>query len=765
MNLKYFGLLGALLLVNLAYAQNFKGKIVSEIKNEGLSGAHIQVKGGSPTYTDSQGNFELQINESGQLLKVSFMGFETKELLVYPSSETTIISLKESPIPIQGVLVTGQFKDDPVLTMETYDYVKKIVQPRNVADLFQDINGFSLIKRGNYAIDPSFRASQYEQLNVQFDGGTKVMHACPNRMDPITTHVNPEEIEKIEIIKGPYTVRYGATFGGIVNMVTQKPLDGEYGLSGHVNAGYESNGNSMVSSAQVQQANSKYDIRGTFGFRDFGNYKDGDGTEIPSSFRSLEYGARAGYNFSGNQRLQANWRQSYGRDVLHAGLPMDTDEDNSSMLSLDYRLAGLQGLVKNITAKAYYSYVDHVMSNTKRPTFMMTEAISEIDATTAGGKLELKLAPNDKLSIYSGLDFLNIARDGFRTRLVKRNMMGPLPSPMEFVDKVWQDSYINDLGIFVETKYPLSPKTLWTSGIRFDNVTSEIKDPADDFLALYPDLEKRTEHNISATTSIKYATSTEFIMEVAYGRGVRSANMIERVINHFTVGQDPYEYIGNPNLKAEVNNQFEIGFKGRIALSDVNSTRFNYSTSFYYSLYENYIVPVIDKSLTRKYMPANEPVNPKVFQNLDESYKTGFEVMAGFDFWNGFTFNTEMAYVYAKNKDLNESLPLVPPLMSRFKLGYEAEKFWANANYTITSRQENIAPSFGEQVTPGYEVMDVRLGVNLIKNVSLGVAVLNLFDVTYNNHLNFAFNNQANFSRTPINDPGRNFSAFMQYKF
>lgn len=765
MNLKYFGLLGALLLVNLAYAQNFKGKIVSEIKNEGLSGAHIQVKGGSPTYTDSQGNFELQIDESGQLLKVSFMGFETKELLVYPSTETTIISLKESPIPIRGVLVTGQFKDDPVLTMETNDYVKKIVQPRNVADLFQDINGFSLIKRSNYAIDPSFRALQYEQLNVQFDGGTKVMHACPNRMDPITTHVNPEEIEKIEIIKGPYTVRYGATFGGIVNMVTQKPLDGEYGLSGHVNAGYESNGNSMVSSAQVQQATSKYDIRGTFGFRDFGNYKDGDGTEIPSSFRSLEYGARAGYNFSGNQRLQANWRQSYGRDVLHAGLPMDTDEDNSSMLSLDYRLAGLQGLVKNITAKAYYSYVDHVMSNTKRPTFMMTEAISEIDATTAGGKLELKLAPNDKLSIYSGLDFLNIARDGFRTRLVKRNMMGPLPSPMEFVDKVWQDSYINDLGIFVETKYPLSPKTLWTSGIRFDNVTSEIKDPADDFLALYPDLEKRTEHNISATTSIKYATSTEFIMEVAYGRGVRSANMIERVINHFTVGQDSYEYIGNPNLKAEVNNQFEIGFKGRIALSDVNSTRFNYSTSFYYSLYENYIVPVIDKSLTRKYMPANEPVNPKVFQNLDESYKTGFEVMAGFDFWNGFTFNTEMAYVYAKNKDLNESLPLVPPLMSRFKLGYEAEKFWANANYTITSRQENIAPSFGEQVTPGYEVMDVRLGVNLIKNVSLGVAVLNLFDVTYNNHLNFAFNNQANFSRTPINDPGRNFSAFMQYKF
>ena len=51
-------------------------------------------------------------------------------------------------------------------------------------------------------------------------------------------------------------------------------------------------------------------------------------------------------------------------------------------------------------------------------------------------------------------------------------------------------------------------------------------------------------------------------IEFAYGRGVRSANMIERYINHFSVGQDPYEYVGNPFLDAEVNNQFEIGFKG-----------------------------------------------------------------------------------------------------------------------------------------------------------------------------------------------------------
>ncbi|TLP71892.1 TonB-dependent receptor [Maribacter sp. ACAM166] len=765
MNSNYLWVLTALLLVHQINAQNFKGQIVDQNNNEPLEGAHILSQNGAATYSDYNGGFDINIPEGGTNLIISFVGYKTWEKFVKLTDNGLVVLMEEAPILIDGVLVTGNEKTDPVLTIESNDFARKIVQPRNVADLFQDINGFSLIKRGNYAIDPSFRATQYEQLNVQFDGGTKVMNACPNRMDPITTHVIPEEIEKIEIIKGPYTVRYGATFGGIVNMVTKKPTSQDYGFHGNVDSGYESNGGSLVSMARLQQASENFDIMGNFGYRDFGNYEDGDGVEIPSSFRSLDYGIKAGYNFSSQQRLQAHWRRSYGRDVLHAGLPMDTEEDNSSIFSLDYKQKGLRGLVQHIDAKLYYSYVDHIMSNKKRPSFMMTDALSEIDATTAGGKVELKLKPSDKVALYTGVDFLGIARDGERTRIVKRNAMGVLPMPIQFIDKVWQDSYINDLGVFVESKYPISAKTIMTLGIRYDNVTSEIKDPAEDFQVLYPDLDKRREHNLSGTASIKYALSNQFILEVAYGRGVRSANMIERVINHFTVGQDSYEYIGNPNLDAEVNNQFEIGFKGSLPLSDTNSDRFTYNTSFYYSLYENYIVAVIDETQSRKYMPALEPINPKVFRNLDDAYKTGFEITGGIDFSEHFNFTTALAYVYAKNKDLKESLPLVPPLTTRFKLQFEKEKFWINANYTITTKQDDIALSFGEQTTPGYEVLDVRLGFVPIKNVTLGLAVLNVFDKTYNNHLNFSFNNQAQFGTVPINDPGRNLTAFAQFKF
>jgi iron complex outermembrane receptor protein len=678
-------------------------------------------------------------------------------------TETKKDTTKQKTTKLNEVIVTGNIKTDPVLTIVANKYDEKIVQPKNVADLFNNINGFSVIKRGNYAIDPSFRGAMYEQLNIQYDGGTKAMHACPNRMDPITTHIIPEEISKIEIIKGPYTVRYGATFGGIVNLVTQKPDYEDYGLHGKVSGGYESNGNSIVNLAQLQYIQDKYDIVANAGYRDFGNYEDGDGIEIPSSFRSTDYGVKVGYNFSDNERFQAHWRQSFGRDVLHAALPMDTEYDNSSIIALDYTLDNIGKTVKSLTAKAYYSYVDHLMTNTNRPSFMMMEAAATVDATTTGGKIELNWQPLEKLNIFSGVDALYIARDGVRNRLVKVMNGNPLPMPMTFTDKIWQDSYITDIGVFTEAKYNLSPSSILTAGLRYDNVVSDIQDPEDDFAARY-DLKKRTEHNVSGTVSIKKVVSNKFTLEAAYGRGVRSANMIERFINHFTVGQDPYEYLGNPNLKAEVNNQFEIGFKGYEPLKN-GFNSFKYETSFYYSFFENYIVGIVDPNITRKFNPMAQPTNVKVFQNLEEAYKTGFEVMAQLDFLNDYYFKSEFSYVYTKNKDLNESLPLTPPLTTRFTVGMEKTKFWANIQYNAVSKQENISESFGETETDAFQTLDIRLGVKPTNKITLGVAVLNAFDEAYNNHLNFSFTNQADFGRTPITEPGRNFSAFLQYKF
>lgn len=666
---------------------------------------------------------------------------------------------------LNEVLVTGTSIKNPAQVIVKQDFSEKVVQPKNSGELFEDINGFHLIKRGNYAVDPAFRASQYEQLNVQIDGGTKAFHACPNRMDPVTTLVNPEEITKIEIIKGPFSVRYGNTFAGLINLVSKSPANNTKLLSGSLSSGYESNGNSMVNMFTLDSKIKKFDFSGNFSYRDYGNYEDGNQNEIPSSFRSISYGLKTGYQITDNQRLQATLRQNFGRDVLHAGLPMDTDEDNSTMVNLDYKLETNSNYFKGLTSKVYYSYVDHIMSNSRRASFTNSEAVSKVNALTYGGKIETEWNFGSKVQLFTGIDMVNLSREGGRDRLVKVNMMGnTLATPIAFFDKVWQDSYSNDFGYFAETKIKASDKSWLTIGSRLDFITSDANDLDPTFAALYPSLEKRNETIYSGTVSYQYLFNPNYKLEASFGRGTRAANIEERFIAFFNIGRDAYEYVGNPNLKPEVNNQFELSFDGKTNLKGFfNSVQ--YGTSIFYSIYENYILGVVDASLTRKYNSTTPPVNPKVFRNIDKALKTGFEAYGNITFHENFNFGTEVSYTYTENKDFSESLPLTPPLVTRLKLSYEYKKFWAKALYTLTAKQNKISTSYDEITTAGYEVMDLNIGYKPIKSVSIGMGLLNVFDQYYNNHLTFAFNNVAGFGRVPITEPGRNFTLFVNYKF
>jgi iron complex outermembrane receptor protein len=337
-----------------------------------------------------------------------------------------------------------------------------------------------------------------------------------------------------------------------------------------------------------------------------------------------------------------------------------------------------------------------------------------------------------------------------------------LPTPMVRLDKIWQDAFLNDIGIFSEAKYS-TRKTTFTAGFRIDFVNANAKDLEMDFANRYGNHIKQNETNTSYTASVKHKLASAAILEVAYGRGVRTANMIERYINHFTVGQDSYEYLGNPFLKPETNNQFEIGLKGKTKLNATNN--FNYQFSAFYSVYNNYISAVVDPTIPRKFMPLAQPRFTKVFTNIDDAYKTGLEFTARFDILKDYYFKSEWAYVRTKNKDFGESLPLNPPFTSTLSLGVDKASYWAKAQYNLTSRQSHIAPSFGETETPGYETLDIKLGATLLKSITLGVACLNVFDETYTNHLNFSYRNQVDFGMSPITEPGRNFTAFLQYKF
>ena len=119
-------------------------------------------------------------------------------------------TLQKKAILLNQVIVTGNIKTDPTLTIVKQDYKDKVSQPKSSGELFADINGFSLIKRGNYAVDPSFRASQYEQLNVQYDGGTKALDVTGNN-SPVVANCDFTNFTGEHVIYGPISL-YNSNF-------------------------------------------------------------------------------------------------------------------------------------------------------------------------------------------------------------------------------------------------------------------------------------------------------------------------------------------------------------------------------------------------------------------------------------------------------------------------------------------------------------------------------------------------------------------------
>ncbi len=739
-----------------AQTTTIKGQILDESKQQGVPFALVKINN-SYAYADDKGFFEAQVNTAETYnLQASQLGFETATI-VQPSDQLQNLQLllKPKAILLEEITVSEQPMHCSPQCEIICDHAKQATQPRDIGDLFNDIPGFSVVKKGGFAMDPVFRSFKYEQLNVIFDGGIQTTHACPARMDPATTHVNPDQVQKIELIKGPFSTRYGASMGATINIVTETWSPDETGFSGYVSGGFETNGSSKLTQFQIQ-SNKRLDLLLSGGWKEFGSYQSGNGTEIPSSFRAYDYSFKAGYDVGENQRLQVNWRQALSRDVLHAGLAMDTDTDDTYILSLDYNWKNISPIFYSLTAKAYGNRVDHVMSNHRRPTFMTTDAVSAVVADNYGGRVEATLMPSKKNLVYTGLDYRYLWRDGSRERIVKRNMMTgePLPQPMFFEDAIWQNSAIHDAGVFIEGRHFLNPQWTLMAGIRTDFVRVNSKEPAPDFEKLYGTIDIADEWNLSATGAVNFTTNSNWNFQLALGRGVRTANMIERFINHFTVGIDPFEYVGNPNLKPEVNNQAEFSVSKK-------AERYQFGVNIFCSYLTDFITAAVDSTLPRKYMGA--PPFARRFVNIDKATQLGFEFSAQVNLTQNLILNGSIAYTRAQNLDWNEPLAEIPPLEAAIGARYERERWWVDARGRFVDNQDRISTIFQEGSTPSFSTFDLRAGVEPLKGVSLGVAVLNVFDRQYREHLNRAYRNMP--TQGIIFEPGRNITLFAKYRF
>lgn len=751
--------MGCLLLPIYGIAQQtIKGLVLN--KDNGESIPYVQLSTQEELWiSDKIGQFEIQVKPDDELL-IERIGFSSKKLSfseLNEADETMKIYLEPREIVFGEIVIEGIRDHSVPQSDEFIDELKMISQPMDAGDLLRGVSGFGVSKRGAYAQEPVFRSFRMDQINVLFDGFIQYHHACPNRMDPNVTHVIPGEIKKVEIIKGPFSVRYGPAMGATLNYLTESLADQKKGLRGMVETGYEFNGNGKSGLASLGYKTNGFDIYVNGSIKDYEDYLSGHDSIVPSAFNSKDYGVKLGFNPNVDQRLMLTWKQSFLRDAKYAGLPMDARIDNSSLAALSYKWKNVSPNVLSIELNAYGDQVDHVMDNFERKNFGAVEAESTVYANTYGGKLEFNFMPGTNDMLFAGVDYKALYRDGYRERLVKKNLQTgvDLPEPKLFTDKIWQDSRLIISGVFVENKWYPDAKWTLSTGLRMDYVTASIQDPEEDFAALY-DLEDKTEVNISGNASASYHFAKGFAMQFALGRGVRSASIDERYINHFAVGKDPYELVGNPDLKPEVNYQAEYALRYQNHFMDLG-------LSLFYSKFHNLITAAVDSSLTRKYSPWLEPKFAKRYENVEDAYQAGVELSGDFKLTQSLKLHGQYAYTYAQNQTWDEPISRVPPMEGSLRLSFERKLWWIGAEGRFVASQNRVAASFGEVETPGFSLFNVRAGVKPIKGMVLAVTAENILDKDYVEFLNWSYNKLI--ADGLVREPGRNISVYLKYSF
>lgn len=692
-------------------------------------------------YSDANGIIALLYSENDMLF-ISHVAYGERTFTVAEvkaAIQSGIIKWEQRDVNLQPVTVIAlrpKSNEKQVLELDVHDRLN-----HDAGALLNQTPVISSVRKsGRYGFDPVLRGFKYDQLNIVIDGAQSATAACPNRMDPPASQISPNMMERVDILKGPHSLRFGTSFGGTINFVTKSPVFSDKSrVYGRTSNSYENNGNVFRNEGMVGYQNSLYELD-VFGSLSQGdNYKDGDETSVPAGFYRGSIGANLGVKISESQKIAVSATRNFARDVDFAALQMDLRDDDTWLVNARHTATINKGVLTAWNTSVYGTFVDHLMDNySKNIEPRMADALTSAKTKTYGGRTEgtFRFGKN---RVYTGTDIKIENAKGERERTF---LMGPMIGNT-VTDNVWQNGTLTKTGLFAEYQHSFSGSHIIASA-RLDIVHSDIDDAETEFAAIYS---KTSASHVNPSVSVGGIRNFEHGIDVGLwlGRAQRSGNLTELYINYFPVGLDAYEMLGNPKLKPEINNQADLTFSW-------NHSDNRFELSLFASYLQDYISSEIREDLTPRLQTSP---GVRQYTNIDEAMMTGFELSWSRLWPLHLQHQVSVAYTYGKNLDIDKPLPEIAPLDLRLTLSgtFLTNKLKPEISFRQVLKQDRVSDVYGETESKAFTLVDVKSSYRFSRLLNLSAGIRNLFDERYYEHLNRTVTSDA---PHPIYAPGRN---------
>ncbi len=777
------------LIFSIVVAQNtytLSGKVLDDHGHE-LIGATVRIMNTSHgAVTNTKGEYIIPHIVAGKYdLAISFIGYETEtEGIVINADTQHNFELEHTLLNLHEVEVTSAHilhgpKENP-LNVETIgeDFLKQNLGGSLMKSL-ERLPGVSTIGIGSGQSKPVIRGLSFNRVVVMENN---IKHEAQQWGADHGLEVDQYAVDRVEVIKGPASLKYGSdAIGGVIDMSARK-MPAEHTFGGSVDLTAKSNNRYGATSLSLYGRKSSWYADARLTIADYGDYRvPAEEVSIYSFAVPLYHNQirnTAGEEVNGNfslglilPRFQNVLRLSAVNSTnglfanAHGKLPRNVDyevQDASSrdilypyqkvshlkvINSLKWELGGVMLSAdlayQHNDRQEWSEYINHGDMPLVFPDSMaMPEELERaFDKDVYSANVTLNYDLNSTTRLDAGLNGeWQVNRIGGHS----------------FIIPDYQQQHY---GTYLVAKHFFNKKSLLQGGLRYDYghihtqeyydwYKSEIIEDglvSRAYLQRAYDLQR---HFSSLSWSVGYNYNAKHqTYKVNVGRSFRMPIAKELAADGVNPHNLSFE-IGNGNLNPEVSYQLDGGAEFHTNYLAIGMTPF-------FNYFSNYIYLNPTSDFNSDYGLGNQEYEYTEAKVL----RFGGEIHAHYQILKKWQLGLIGEYVYSEQMSgpkKGYTLPFAPPASAIINLKYNNSSYWgmkdvyASLDWRLTAAQHLIVPP--EEVTEAYNVLNLSMGGQLsVMGQTLNVALQmqNILNNKYYNHTSF-------YRMVNVPEPGRN---------
>lgn len=600
------------------------------------------------------------------------------------------LSQAEESVTTDDVLVTAARVERELMdvNMSVSVITQKEIEnngAQTIADLLKDMPGVEVTTDGSQGSKRIMIRGEKTFSTLVMIDGQRITEQKSMSGTPIL--IDPSQVERIEVIKGPASVLYGSdALGGAINIITKKG-NGKKAVEGTVTAGYNSSNDGGNASAQIFGTAGGWDYRIGASYEGGRDLKLAHGKAEGTDFETKSANAYLAYHVNDNHVFGASV-DYFDLDFNSSSPDMTLDEFYVHVPEWKRLKVGafdeiryVNKYLSKIRTDVFYQkatkYMDnHVGAFMGPGKFMINDNAADNTLKQFGASIQADWTLTDKLYLITGYDLSYEKLDAESTSFTRGNMGRPIN-----MDKyLFYRGNLLTQALYASADYNVTDTVTLNFGTRHTYVRTDMKQ-ADGYSIssgktsnIQQTTGKKTDGQFVFNAGVLWHPRNDLTLRAAWSQGFRVPLLQERYVDT-TMGQTRTVRVGNPDLKPEKSNNFEIGARWVSGPATVDA-----------AIFYNRVTDLI----------TAKPINKKtsMMMNVAKSETIGMEFTGSYLLGNsGFEPHLAFALLHRTYKENGESTSKTgrPGFTATYGVKWAGDVNWGRARADLFARSSSSA--------------------------------------------------------------------------